>query len=146
MASLGEEVGWRGYLLPRLAPRWGLVPAALAIGLLWGLWHLPADYIALKAYGPLFWLAFLINGPIVLTAHSIIVSVLWARSARSLLVALLYHWGITFSAIVAPSVGGESPSALAASAVGAAAVWIAAAIALFVHRSTVSTQSMADTA
>lgn len=38
---LAEEVGWRGYLQPRLDERMPLVPAGLGVGLVWGLWHLP---------------------------------------------------------------------------------------------------------
>ncbi len=38
--SLGEELGWRGYLLPNLTS-FGAWQAALLSGLLWGIWHLP---------------------------------------------------------------------------------------------------------
>lgn len=38
--AFGEEFGWRGYLLPRLAPLGGTW-AALFVGVLWGLWHAP---------------------------------------------------------------------------------------------------------
>ncbi len=38
--TFGEESGWRGYLLPRLAPLGG-VRAALLVGPIWGLWHAP---------------------------------------------------------------------------------------------------------
>jgi membrane protease YdiL (CAAX protease family) len=38
--ALGEEVGWRGYMLPRLKEL-GLVVAMLLVGLLQGLWHMP---------------------------------------------------------------------------------------------------------
>lgn len=38
--ALGEELGWRGYLLPKLMPL-GAVPAILVSGVTWGLWHAP---------------------------------------------------------------------------------------------------------
>src|SRR5690606_4808307 len=37
----GEEIGWRGWLLPRLLDRTGPVRASLAVGLVWAIWHLP---------------------------------------------------------------------------------------------------------
>lgn len=47
LVVLGEEYGWRGYLLPRLAAWRGLVAATAIVGLVWALWHAPF----------LFWLA-----------------------------------------------------------------------------------------
>ncbi|MGB8315669.1 MAG: type II CAAX endopeptidase family protein [Aestuariivirga sp.] len=38
--ALGEEIGWRGYMLPRLLG-FGVVPAMLIAGFLHGVWHLP---------------------------------------------------------------------------------------------------------
>jgi membrane protease YdiL (CAAX protease family) len=37
----GEEIGWRGWLLPTLQVRLSPLLASLIIGLVWGLWHLP---------------------------------------------------------------------------------------------------------
>lgn len=38
---LGEEPGWRGWLLPALLPGRSPLLASLLVGLLWGVWHLP---------------------------------------------------------------------------------------------------------
>ena len=38
--SVGEEFGWRGFLQPRLAQRYGVVSGSLLVGLVWGVWHL----------------------------------------------------------------------------------------------------------
>lgn len=39
--ALGEEMGWRGFLLPRLLPL-GQTKAMLLTGVIWGVWHAPA--------------------------------------------------------------------------------------------------------
>lgn len=38
--TLGEEIGWRGWLWPALKPL-GRIPAAIIGGVIWSLWHLP---------------------------------------------------------------------------------------------------------
>lgn len=38
--ALGEEIGWRGWLWPKLQPL-GQIPALLISGVIWGLWHAP---------------------------------------------------------------------------------------------------------
>ncbi len=40
LLGFGEELGWRGYLLPKLMPL-GKVRAYLLLGVVWSLWHLP---------------------------------------------------------------------------------------------------------
>lgn len=42
ISSLGEEIGWRGYLVPELTNWVGFRGAALASGAIWTAWHLPA--------------------------------------------------------------------------------------------------------
>ena len=37
----GEEWGWRGYLLPKVAQRMKFVPTVLLTGFIWGIWHAP---------------------------------------------------------------------------------------------------------
>lgn len=60
LEAIGEELGWRGYLLPRVADL-GRVRAGLVTGAVWVGWHVPLIYIA-GAYhggaGPLFILPF----------------------------------------------------------------------------------------
>jgi membrane protease YdiL (CAAX protease family) len=39
--SLGEEIGWRGYLQPRLVGAYGRLRAYLLVGFGWAVWHYP---------------------------------------------------------------------------------------------------------
>jgi uncharacterized protein len=43
VGGIGEEVGWRGFLQPALARRFGNVRGTVLVGLLWSYWHLPAN-------------------------------------------------------------------------------------------------------
>ena len=38
-AAVGEEIGWRGYMMPRLKERFSLFTGRLLGGILWGVWH-----------------------------------------------------------------------------------------------------------
>jgi len=49
-SALGEEIGWRGFLVPELSKNVGFTATALISGVVWALWHYPilifADYNA----------------------------------------------------------------------------------------------------
>jgi uncharacterized protein len=72
IAALGEEVGWRGYLLPRLASAIGHGKAGFLTGFLHGLFHLPLMLLtpfyhnagAAGIVAPLFLIALTLSGPI----------------------------------------------------------------------------------
>lgn len=53
--ALGEELGWRGWLLPQLLPL-GTIPALLISGLIWGLWHAPLVLLGYNYPGVPGWL------------------------------------------------------------------------------------------
>lgn len=41
VTCLGEEWGWRGYMMPKLMERFRFGPSCLIGGVIWGLWHMP---------------------------------------------------------------------------------------------------------
>ncbi len=47
LVAIGEEIGWRAYLTPALINYIGLAGAIIAVGIIWGLWHMPI-VVALK--------------------------------------------------------------------------------------------------
>jgi len=83
----GEEVGWRGYLLPRLTERIRLAPASLAVGMVWAVWHLPL-FFASRADPNHQLFAFYV---LQVTAYSIALAWLYWRTEGSLLLTMLMH-------------------------------------------------------
>ncbi len=86
--GFGEEVGWRGFAFHRMESG-GWMQAAVMIGVLWGLWHLPyffykANFIALGIGG---FAGYLIS----ITMGSILLSWMYRGSGRSILVVALWH-------------------------------------------------------
>lgn len=46
LGPLGEELGWRGYLLPRVLERVSPAAAAVIVGFIWMTWHIPAFFVS----------------------------------------------------------------------------------------------------
>jgi len=48
LSALGEEIGWRGFLVPQLAKNHSYAATSIIVGIIWSLWHYPillfADY------------------------------------------------------------------------------------------------------
>lgn len=44
-AGIGEEFGWRGFLLPRLQTRYNALVSGLIVGVAWATWHVPLFFI-----------------------------------------------------------------------------------------------------
>ena len=94
LATLGEEIGWRGWLQPALSPL-GFWPAVLGTGALWGAWHAPVillgyNYGRTDATGVLLMIGFSVLAAIGLGA-------LRARSG-SLWPSVLAHAALNVSA------------------------------------------------
>lgn len=51
LAAVGEEAGWRGYMMPHLKERLGLLNGRLLGGVIWGVWHWPIMLLTGYEYG-----------------------------------------------------------------------------------------------
>lgn len=124
----GEEIGWRGYALPRLATRFGLGGASILLGLIWAFWHLPQFFIReADTYGQSF-LVYLLQ----VTAISVAMAWLYARTNGSLLLVMLMHAAVNNTKDIVPSAlpGATNPFGLSASLLAWLTVtllWICAA-------------------
>jgi len=118
----GEEIGWRGFALPRLPGRLGLAGASLVLGVLWAAWHLPQFFIRDGgSYGQSFWVF-----GIQVIAISVTLAFLGIRTGRSLLLPMLTHSAINNSHDLVPSPPPSGAGAFGLSATPLA--WITTAL------------------
>lgn len=97
LLSNGEEIGWRGYALPRLQERYSALLASLVIGAVWAFWHLPKFLTAGSAHDYPF-IFFLLD----VMAKAIVFTWLANHTKQSLLLASLMHASINTSAVFLP--------------------------------------------
>ena len=95
---LGEEFGWRGYALPALSQPIGWRWAAIVVGCVWAVWHLPLFYMAGMAQANLPMGLFMASN----IALSIVFARLSVNTRFSVLPAILLHGAINWSGIVLP--------------------------------------------
>ena len=99
IGQAGEEVGWRGYLLPRLAERTGLGAASLIVGAIWAAWHLPLFFApGADTYGQSFPLY-----AAQVMAYSVLLAWLYWRTGGSLLLTMIMHAAFNNTKDIVPS-------------------------------------------
>jgi membrane protease YdiL (CAAX protease family) len=86
-SALGEEIGWRGYVLPRLQSRMSALSASLLIAPIWALWHLPLWLTGEPGRTPTLYTGFLVSA----FALSIISTWVYNSTGGSLLMIVLLH-------------------------------------------------------
>ncbi len=87
--GFGEEVGWRGFALPRLQKKLNALSASIVLALFWALWHLPLffyrpGYNEMDLSGIAGWVFSLLTG-------SILLSWLFNSSRGSILICAVFH-------------------------------------------------------
>ena len=126
-AGLFEEIGWTGFALPRMIHVHDALTPAILLGLLWGLWHLPAiGFLGAATPHGAYWLAYFLAFTAVLTAIRVLIAWIYVNT-RSVLLAQLMHISST-SSLVVFSPGLISPAQEASwYAVYAALLWLSVA-------------------
>jgi membrane protease YdiL (CAAX protease family) len=87
--GLREEIGWRGFVLPRLQRRYSAFTSSLIIGLVWALWHVP--FFLYETPFPWAYLALFIPQVLV---YSVIFTWVYNMTHGSLFAAILLHGAI----------------------------------------------------
>jgi len=95
VAGSFEEIGWTGFVTPRLLARGRVFRAGLSLGLVWALWHVMVDFRQnFTTMGVAWPLEFAVFYLAALTAYRVLMTWLYANT-RSLLLAVLMHASYT---------------------------------------------------
>lgn len=128
VAGFFEEIGWTGFAFPEMSATHNGFAAAISLGLLWGLWHLPVvDYLGTATPHGAYWFRFFLAFAAAMTPMRVLISWLSART-NSVLLAQLMHAASTGSLVV------FSPPRVSAAqettwyAIYAAALWLVVAV------------------
>src|SRR5437773_184821 len=118
----GEEIGWRGYALPRLSARLGLSSASIVLGVVWACWHLPFFFISGNDKSGQSFPVYVLG----VTALSVAMAWLYWRTNGSLLLTMLMHAAVNNTKDIVPSA--VSPATHASSLSSSLVAWVSVAI------------------
>jgi membrane protease YdiL (CAAX protease family) len=97
--GLGEELGWRGFALPRLLRRIGPVRASVLLGLVWAVWHAPLYWTTgATLEGTPVWLLL-----VQLPACAVLYTWVFQRTGGSALPAIVLHASLSLFGISLPA-------------------------------------------
>ncbi len=99
IAAIGEELGWQGYACDPLQERWGALGAALILGAIWALWHIPGYY---QEHPVIAWVGWQCATTVLLR---ILIVWLSNNTGRSVFTAILFHMMINVSSFLYPNLG-----------------------------------------
>ncbi len=104
LGPFSEEIGWRGYALPRLQKQHSPLLASLLLGLIWWAWHIPLFFMegTLHATQGLV-SAFSIGYLITVLSYSVFFTWLYNQTDRSIWIAIIAHFVINMT------ISGSSP-------------------------------------
>jgi membrane protease YdiL (CAAX protease family) len=91
----GEEIGWRGYVLPRLQAKYSALTSTLILGVIWGFWHLPKY---LSHWNTVSFAWFMVHA----TAYAIILTWLCNNTKGSLLLVAISHASANTAGVFMP--------------------------------------------
>jgi len=128
-AGFFQELGWTGFVIPRLRLRFDSFTTAVIVGVLWGAWHLPVNIGASVTPSGLSVPS--LHGTLtfsfgLLPAYRVLMVRVWDQTG-SLLLAMLMHLSLTASNIILGPVATPGMMAIAFNLTLAAVMWIVAA-------------------
>ncbi len=103
VSALIEEIGWMGYAFPKLREKHSPLSAALLLGVLWGLWHLPViDFLGAASPHGVYWLPFALAFVVALTALRVLIVWVYSNTSSILLSQIMHASSTGFLVAFSP--------------------------------------------
>ena len=106
--GVAEELGWRGYALPQLQRRNTAERASWILGVLWGLWHLPANLLGPYLRGQLsvpMVVAVLLGLTVGIVGWTIVLTWIYNNTGSLFWIIVLHGWANTVQSYLVLSSG-----------------------------------------
>jgi membrane protease YdiL (CAAX protease family) len=99
-AGILEEIGWTGFAFPKMAAGGNALGAAIGLGLVWGMWHIPViNFLGAAAPHGSAWWPFFLAFTFLMTAVRVLIAWVYANT-RSVVLAQLMHVSSTGALVV----------------------------------------------
>ena len=92
-----EELGWRGFALPRLQERHSPLAASLVVGLIWGVWHLPLAWASTGFQASDRPVVYMLRFVATILPISCLATWVFNGTGGSVILASLYHFSVDLS-------------------------------------------------
>ena len=89
--SYGEEIGWRGFLLPQFNKRYSLFVSGVIVGLFWALWHVNLLQLGLLTFGLY---------ALTVVSFSILITWLCYKTKNNVFVDVIFHTVINMCSLL----------------------------------------------
>ena len=133
VAGFAEEIGWTGYVFPKLRHRMGGLKASLVLGLLWGLWHFPViDYLGTATPHGRFLFSYFLAFIAAMTAMRVLIGWVYVHT-ESVLLAQWMHASSTASLVIFSPMAATAGQETCWYAVYAIVLWMTVSIILLTH-------------
>lgn len=104
LAGFLEEIGWTGFATPRMKARYSALTAAILLGLLWGSWHVAADYLGgSRTFGVYWFLRFFSMWIVGMTATRVLMVWVYSNTGSVLVIQLMHASSTGSLLLLSPS-------------------------------------------
>src|SRR5215469_2500612 len=99
-AGICEEIGWTGFAFPQMRAQQSALGAAVCLGILWSMWHLPViNFLGAAIPHRQYWFVFFLGFMLTMAAMRVLIAWIYSNT-NSVLLAQLMHISSTGALVV----------------------------------------------